>query len=655
MLSQKATARWAKSPGGQGDNGNMGARLLSNTHTTTPNTTSQQITQSAHFDLSATLPAELTELAHWVCWRYVQRPGEDKPTKVPVNARTSGNAMSNNPATWATFDEAVRCYDRNPGTVAGLGFMQQGTDLAGIDLDNCIDEAGTVAPWALAIIRRLDSYTEISPSGRGVRIFVRGTKPGRREKTGSTKRIELYDGQSVRFLTVTGERLPGCRRDIADRHDELARLYHEVFPKQAKTRKADPQPVGLDDQAILSAMFRSKAGVRLYRLWHGDVSGYDSPSEADCALAGSLVWWTGGDEETVDRLFRQSALMRDKWDERHAGDGRTYGQITIDYVLGNANTFYTPGTNGVAAGGEIVDEAPAVGREDVWQCVTEHLAHMIGHCPICGRYICEKLVGPEMVKGRTRIMRCKSRDCEDWRRYRATEVVISAELWTWEAHFVATLPDDAYQTHIDGGILSREAQWLGMPSEDGVTVFSAFRLPGATAIAWQTMATMAADAWLTIPKDRRLRRPKAAARAKREAVACEAEQADDTMTERVDEPKDKPEWTSWAYGLDALNRSQLMEVLNIIEAMGGTVDRKRRRWEYPIALDETISDAIGKWQDLMNRRQRSEIKAKGKKHTMGFISDPITLEAVYGELDPWLVEQARRRAARERRRLEIKQ
>src|SRR5215218_6627247 len=72
-----------------------------------------------------------------------------------------------------------------------------------------------------------------------------------------------------------------------------------------------------------------------------DTSDYASGSEADLALCSRLAFWTSGDSDRIDKLFRQSGLYRPKWDERHYGDGRTYGQATIEKALEGATEFYT--------------------------------------------------------------------------------------------------------------------------------------------------------------------------------------------------------------------------------------------------------------------------------------------------------------------------
>jgi primase-polymerase (primpol)-like protein len=138
------------------------------------------------------IPEELRVRPQWVVWRAV---GE-KPDKVPYSARTGRNASSTDLMTWSTFEEALEAYKR--GEFAGLGFMfSSGDPYTGIDLDNCVDEDGEIAPWALEIIRYFDSYTELSASASGLHIIVCGDVPNRRKGD-----IEVYG--SRRFFTVTG-------------------------------------------------------------------------------------------------------------------------------------------------------------------------------------------------------------------------------------------------------------------------------------------------------------------------------------------------------------------------------------------------------------------------------------------------------------------
>jgi len=139
-----------------------------------------------------TIPEELKARPQWVVWRTVG----DKPDKVPYSVRSSRRASSTDLLTWSTFQDALKAYEN--GDYAGLGFVFSSADpYTGIDLDNCVDENGEIALWALEIARYFDSYTELSATGSGLHIIVRGNVPNRRKGE-----VEVYS--SKRFFTVTG-------------------------------------------------------------------------------------------------------------------------------------------------------------------------------------------------------------------------------------------------------------------------------------------------------------------------------------------------------------------------------------------------------------------------------------------------------------------
>jgi hypothetical protein len=296
------------------------------------------------------IPSTLRDVPHWVVWRYVHKPGKKKPwDKPPFNAMTGGLGSSTDPTTWCSFEMAWDAYRQ--GNLDGVGFVlskeaEHADPFVGVDLDNCrAPEDGAIQAWALEIVQALDSYTEISPSGTGIRIFLIGKlRPGRR-KQGD---FEIYE--TGRYVTVTGSRLVGSPDRIAERQEQIDRVCANVFDKAQKKPKARRPSGGtplFDNQALLSKAMASANGEKFRRLWEGDASDYDNDhSRADLALCCHLAFWLGGDALRIDGLFRQSGLFRPKWDERHCGDGRTYGQMTIDRALEGCTEFYNPKPNG---------------------------------------------------------------------------------------------------------------------------------------------------------------------------------------------------------------------------------------------------------------------------------------------------------------------
>ena len=300
-------------------------------------------------------PAELTALSQWVCWRYEERG--DKTTKAPINAKSNGcltYAKSNDPTTWASYSEALATCERHP-ELAGVGFCFAPDDgLTGIDLDHVIDpDTGELKPEAAEILEQfVGTYCEVSPSGTGLRLFCYG-KPGRSGKNvGKSKWLEVYSHPSNRYLTVTGNHWPGSATTVTEQQAALDWLHARFMTastgqgEQAGSPPVDAKrpafaPLNLDDAAILDKASKATNGADFNRLWSGDASANgDDDSAADLALCNLLAFWTHGDADRIDRLFRQSGLMRQKWNEVHYADGRTYGQATVDKAIAGCREFY---------------------------------------------------------------------------------------------------------------------------------------------------------------------------------------------------------------------------------------------------------------------------------------------------------------------------
>jgi putative DNA primase/helicase len=280
------------------------------------------------------IPDILKATPRWVGWKPITRDG--KLTKPPVNIWTGQITDAQKSEHWADFGTAVQVFQQ--GDLQGLGFvLTDDDDLVGVDLDHAV-EAGVVAEWAWKIALHLNSYTEISPSGTGLHIWVHGRLPEGGRKKGH---IETYSAS--RYLTVTGQRYPDFPATIQERHVDLASFHAEVF---ARTRSATngtrpaSATTGPDDMALIKKALRATNGAKFARLWRGDTLGYPSHSEADLALCGLLAFWTGRDAVRMDGLFRQSGLRREKWDARHGGE--TYGQRTIGTAIGECTEVYEP-------------------------------------------------------------------------------------------------------------------------------------------------------------------------------------------------------------------------------------------------------------------------------------------------------------------------
>ncbi|WP_440006651.1 phage NrS-1 polymerase family protein [Halomicrococcus sp. SG-WS-1] len=295
--------------------------------------------------LAADVPDQLTDYDQWVCWREQDRDG--KPTKVPVNPATGQYASATDPKTWTGFDHAR--LHASDGHADGVGFVFTADDpFVGVDLDAARDpDAGEPTDWATTIIETLDSYTEISPSGTGYHVLVEGTLPPGRNRRGD---VEIYE--TARFFTVTGRHVSRTPVSIHARSEELTTIYRDHVAADTDDQKrsntapstADEQPRSstLSDADLIDRARSATNGEKFDRLWRGDITGYDSQSEADMALCCLLAFWTGGDTGRMDSLFRQSDLMREKWDEVHYADGSTYGETTLQRASNVTTDHFTP-------------------------------------------------------------------------------------------------------------------------------------------------------------------------------------------------------------------------------------------------------------------------------------------------------------------------
>lgn len=298
------------------------------------------------FSSFSSFPSELKALDQWVIHR----------KKIPYDAKTVRNASVSDSATWSSFEKALKVCTENH--YDGLGFVfTDGQGYVGIDIDTCRDPAtNRISDGAKNLINLFDSYTEISPSGYGIHIFIRAdagfklprhrykmkpngilrTDPATNKQ--KTPELEIYNG--ARYFTVTGN-VYGTLKPIAERTKEL----HEFLAKYAKTKQSPQQitlldkPYSLSNQEIIEKASRSdKTFLPLY---YGGNLHYASDSEADLVFCNKLVFWTGGNEEQIDQIFRNSHRMRDKWNEKCTGN-MTYGQHTIQKAMDDATGYYDP-------------------------------------------------------------------------------------------------------------------------------------------------------------------------------------------------------------------------------------------------------------------------------------------------------------------------
>jgi putative DNA primase/helicase len=161
------------------------------------------------------IPSQLAERRQWLLWKYEAKEGAAKPAKMPYyvsgGKRTGNQGGERDRERLTSLSEVRHAFERGHGKWTGIGFgFLPGDGLIGIDIDGAIDpDTGEVSPRCMEIVRSCDSFTEYSPSGKGVHIYVAGmTHINKCNDIG----LEVFCG--AQFFTVTGRAWPNTRQDV---------------------------------------------------------------------------------------------------------------------------------------------------------------------------------------------------------------------------------------------------------------------------------------------------------------------------------------------------------------------------------------------------------------------------------------------------------
>jgi putative DNA primase/helicase len=266
------------------------------------------------------IPAELKALPAWVTWKASERKsatGETRLTKIPFTPDGARKASSTKPEDWGRFEEAFQTYEK--GGVSGVGFVfSPSFCVVGIDLDHCLED-GELHPAARRIVERFASFTEISVSGTGLHILVKGVLPWPGKRLDP---VEVY-GEG-RYFTMTGAIYQG-HGELKECQNGLDSFVSHLWPREDvegpgaerdrrgrdRTFRNDPS----DEELIKKAM-NAANGMKFRSLFEGawEALGYPSQSEADSALASMLLYWCDNDVPRAERIFRTSALFRKKFE-----------------------------------------------------------------------------------------------------------------------------------------------------------------------------------------------------------------------------------------------------------------------------------------------------------------------------------------------------
>ena len=328
-------------------------------------------------------PYPLRSRQIFVCWKFIyyNENGEPymKPQKVPFSPHYDGRAKSSSRdgshiKTWGTFEEACKAVDKYGYDGVGIMF---GGGVMGIDIDGCIVD-GKISDAARDIITRVNSYTELSPSGTGVHTLCFGTIPqgSRNDAIG----LEMYP--SGRFFTLTGHRFEGYAKMA--KHEDCQPVIDEIYAANfgQREQRAAATPVGAATETVYSSQeivkrllsapkmadkFRCLCQGRPPRVWDAAKEqwtdrvdthflredGSPDMSKLDYAFCKMLVFYRATAEQ-IDEIYRAQdpghkvegltvdggGLARDKWD-RHQGSG-TYGSNVINNAFKGVTALYDP-------------------------------------------------------------------------------------------------------------------------------------------------------------------------------------------------------------------------------------------------------------------------------------------------------------------------
>ena len=296
----------------------------------------------------AQIPAYLQKHGRFCLWKYEQNKG--RWTKVPYqpNAPQYG-AASTNVAHFTSLQAAMGARKGFDGV--GLGIFG---DIGAIDIDHCMNAAGELSQLAQNVIATMNSYTEISPSGKGIRIIFRaaGIKYDKNayytnnqdareplqewpEKQG----LEVYiAGNTNKYVTITGNAINAV--EVEERSAEVKQILDRYMKKPTQRTASAPATsvaISLSDRELIDIATHARNGADFSRLYfEGDISRHNSPSEADLALFNYLAFYTAGDAARMIQLFKASALYRP---EKSGGD--KYLERTAQRAIRDCTTYYS--------------------------------------------------------------------------------------------------------------------------------------------------------------------------------------------------------------------------------------------------------------------------------------------------------------------------
>ncbi|MBD5430970.1 MAG: DNA primase [Lactobacillus sp.] len=295
------------------------------------------------------IPEELKKLKQWGLFHLKWVEERKKNTKIPIDPNTGGAGKSNDPNTWSDFETALKALEEID-RADGLAFYFA-NGYVGLDIDHIKDD---IADWhqgdnsndnLVIKFKELtnNTYMEISQSGEGIHAIFKGNIPGKRRRKGN---YEMY--QKGRFFALTGNSIsPPVVNSLNER--EIQNLYNYLFGADKKIpteiNESNIESIDLSIPEIINRAENSKIGKRFELFMKGGWEQfYNSQSEADMAFANDLAFWCGRDFHKMDKIFKNSSLMREKYDEKRGAT--TYGTSLLNKAINETVNIYDPKQDG---------------------------------------------------------------------------------------------------------------------------------------------------------------------------------------------------------------------------------------------------------------------------------------------------------------------
>lgn len=276
-----------------------------------------------------TAPAPLRDLPAWLCWKRVLDTQTGKWRKVPMYAaggrRQGRHGAPEDRRQLTTFDVALAAAQRRG--LDGVGFaLLEDWGLCAIDFDGCVADGRVVKPEVLQACE--GAYVELSPSGTGLRAFVRGNFGNRKDHDFG---LEVFS--TAGFVTVTGRALPivgmlGLEDAVPDAPAALRTLVARQFGREDRPEVAggSAAPLGLNDAQIRDCLDVLDAGMR-----HDPWLKVGMAVHHETGGEGFDLWdqWSsrGGS-------YPGSAQLRSRWDSFGRGGQRP---VTAHFLVRLAN------------------------------------------------------------------------------------------------------------------------------------------------------------------------------------------------------------------------------------------------------------------------------------------------------------------------------